>query len=96
VERLKAARTEAAAEIEALRAAKREHFSQYEQAIISGLDEAIAEQSRLTEAELSVTLRQAEAKRQDVVRLLLDKVLAVEPKLHPNVALHLGPTEPSV
>jgi len=90
VQRLKDARVEAEAEIEALKAAKKEEFLAFEKSIVSGLDEAVLEQTRATEAELLLTKVQAAAKRETVLQLLVDKVLAVQPALHPNALYKQG------
>ena len=87
VQRLKDARSEAEGEIEALKAAKKEEYQSYEQSIVNVLEESIKEQAKKTEEELRRTTELADKNREVVLKLLVDKVLDVQPTLHPN-ALH--------
>jgi V-type H+-transporting ATPase subunit G len=90
VERLKAARTQAEAEIEALKQSKKEQFALFEKSIVSGLEEAIIEHNKKEEQELKATLEMAQKNKDDVVKLLIEKVLNVQPQLHPNFLFHLN------
>ncbi len=87
VQRLKDARTQAEAEIEELKAKKKEEFIAYEKTVVSGLDETIVEQTRMTEVELGKTRSLAQSNREAILKLLIDKVLSVEPQLHPNALI---------
>lgn len=87
VQRLKDARNEAEGEIEALKAAKKEEFQNYEQSIVNVLEDSIKVQAKKTEEELRQAAELAAKNREVVLKLLVDKVLDVQPTLHPN-ALH--------
>lgn len=87
MQRLKDARNEAESEIEALKAAKKQEYLSFEQSIVTVLDESVKEQATRTEEELKRTEEMAARNREAVLRLLVEKVLDVQPALHPN-ALH--------
>lgn len=87
MQRLKDARAEAEAEIEALKLAKKQELMAHEQQIVADLEASIKEQAKFTEEELTKTLRMAEENREIVLKLLVEKVLDVQPKIHPNALL---------
>lgn len=88
MQRLKDARTEAEAEIEELKAAKKREYEAFDKSISSGIEDSFKEQDRLTAIELEKTQEMATKNREVVLKLLVEKVLSVEPSLHPNA--HIG------
>lgn len=85
VQRLKDARTEALAEIEALKQSKQAEFAAYEKSIVGDLEQTVSEFASQTEAQLVRVQEQGLAKADEVVEMLVGKVLNVEPAMHPNI-----------
>jgi V-type H+-transporting ATPase subunit G len=82
--RLKAAKTDAAAEIAAYKQKKEQELKQYE-AEHSGLNEtADKEAEEQVKVELKAIKQTADAKRADVAKLLIDAVTKPTPELHIN------------
>ncbi|KAF9974027.1 H(+)-transporting V1 sector ATPase subunit G [Actinomortierella ambigua] len=84
VQRLKDARAEAAKEIEELKAAKNQAFKVFEQQHAGSSDETSHRVQAETEQK-RVEIEAQFAKNRDVVlKMLLDTVYTVEPKIHRN------------
>lgn len=88
MQRLKDARTEAAAEIEELKATKKRDYEAFDKSISSGIEDSCKEQERLTAGELEKAREMAERNQEVVLKLLVEKVLSVEPALHPNAHIN--------
>lgn len=84
VEKIKEARSEAASEIEALRAAKQEEFVVYEREILGSLQTGLHQVEQETEIKLEETKRLAKLKQDEVVKLLLCAVTECDPRRHWN------------
>lgn len=83
-QRLKAAKTDAAAEIAKYKAQKEAELKQY-QAEHSGLNETIDKEAEESVAkELEAIQKTAAEKKEEVVKLLIDAVVKPTPELHVN------------
>lgn len=87
VQRLKDARCEGQAEIEALKQSKNAEYQAYEKNILGSLDSSVQEYSRLTEDKLVAVRETCVSKKGDMVNLLVDAVCKVEPEMHCNAVL---------
>ncbi|CAG8453267.1 5638_t:CDS:2 [Paraglomus occultum] len=85
VDRLKAARTEAAKEIEALKAQKNEEFQQFETEHAGSSDQSFAKITAETETKLAQIQEAFNEHKAAVIERLLSAVTTVEPTLHANV-----------
>lgn len=85
---MKDARTEAEAEIEELKAAKKREYEAFDKSISSGIEDSYKEQDRITAVELEKTQEMAAKNKEAVLKLLVEKVLSVEPSLHPNAHIN--------
>ncbi|KAJ3416517.1 H(+)-transporting V1 sector ATPase subunit G [Chytridiales sp. JEL 0842] len=84
VQRLKDARTEAAKEIEVLKAEKQKEFLEYEKQYVGNTDDSYAKVNQETDQKL-VEINEAFKTNQDLVfRKLLEAVVNVDPKVHIN------------
>lgn len=84
IERLKAARAEALAEIEELKRHKMEEYAAYERQVLSTLDQAGTDVKLRIESQLRETEEKAKQHKKQIVALLLEKVLSVKPQPHQN------------
>ncbi|CAG8463044.1 6013_t:CDS:2 [Paraglomus brasilianum] len=85
IDRLKAARTEAAKEIEDLKAQKNEEFHQFETEHAGSSDQTFAKITTETEVKLQQIQEAFNKHKAVVIERLLSVVTTIEPKLHPNV-----------
>ncbi|KAI8811792.1 H+-ATPase G subunit-domain-containing protein [Cladochytrium replicatum] len=85
VQRLKDARTEAAKEIEALKAEKNKEFAAFEKSHSGSSDETNVKLVQDTDAKLAEINVLYEKHKEKVFERLMGAVLDVKPKLHVNV-----------
>jgi len=78
MERIKAAREEAALEVEKVKQAKQAEYFAYERSILGSLDAMMAECAQRTEKELEGMRLAALEKVSSAAQLLIDRVLMTE------------------
>ena len=82
---MKDARTEAAKEIEELKAKRAQEFQEMEMGGMGDSDMVTREMEKETEGRLVEARKLYEVSKDKVVRMLLETVLNVETQVHPNV-----------
>jgi len=87
VQRLKDARTDAAKEIEELKAQKNTEFRKFETEHAGTSDQSFAKLAAETDAKLATIQIAFEESKNLVIEKLLTTVTAVEPKVHINVKI---------
>ncbi|KAI9225303.1 MAG: H+-ATPase G subunit-domain-containing protein [Piptocephalis tieghemiana] len=87
VQRLKDARTEASKEIEELKARRASEFQHMEQGDSGSADAFVKDLQKDTQEKIDAVRQAYDANNEKVISFLLNKIIDVEAKVHPN-AIH--------
>lgn len=89
MQRIKDARAEAQQEIESLKKSHHESYLAYEKEILGSLDAEVAKYAEETVKKIEEVKKTGEEKSPEIVKLLLETVVKVDAKIHPNASLRL-------